>query len=350
MSLSSNLDLGLDRAFLESTFGALFIGFSISCLLFGVLSIQLYLYLRRFSAHGMVMTSIVAGMGILQFLHQIFIGHCSYSYVILMWGRPSQATTTRAQWSLVALIGTVVKVAYTWRVWRLSRGKRWLTAAIASTVLLQFMYAKQAASPLPLPSWASQGQGKGMVLIPQVTLAMVTSSISDVVIRYFNVLDNPKEGKAIVNGLVVYGLSTGFVSGILTMIVVILYNVRPNTFEFIAMYFILSKALSISLMTSLSLRKPPRLTTRLSQSRRPDKWIFEPEDQSHNPIAWSPLRLEIPDLPWKLLKKSSSKSSSGSSTLESGSIDPLPLPPHASVRPVRTGERMSLTPQRYRDV
>ncbi|KAH8825845.1 hypothetical protein DL96DRAFT_1610074 [Flagelloscypha sp. PMI_526] len=266
--------LTLDKAVIDSTFGALFAGFAVSCLLFGIVCMQVYSYFQRFSSDPLFTKSMVGGIWILELLDQIFIGHCSYHYVV-SYVHPAQQTvgvrSSPLEFGSVSLVNIFLRSSLNSRKWKVSNRNWWLTGLI---VICGMLYTKQAFEQKALLS--------GLEALKVLLLRhsqWLPACASDILIAaslawYLRRLKTGyQESDSLVNGLIMYGLSTGFISGTLSLLVLILYNARKNTFEFMTFYFALSKILDISLMSSLSSRKlPGHHSTRPSQSNYPRRF------------------------------------------------------------------------------
>ncbi|KAH8831108.1 hypothetical protein DL96DRAFT_1677674 [Flagelloscypha sp. PMI_526] len=275
--------LTLDQATLNSTLGALAIGFGFSCALFGVLTTQVWIYYRRFSHDTPFIMTMVGIIWVLELADQIFISHATYHYTVTLWANPIALLVDRAIWSLIlqqtfgTLVGTFVKAAFTMRVWRFSK-KNWIvTGAISTVIVLQFgeckllgfpvyvtklyfavagmLYTKQAFS-IKQPMIASIPK-----LTTIATISLISGVCSDLLVAlalayYLSKLRTGYErSDNLINSLVRYGISTGFLSSAISLATLLLYHFRPAKFEFIATFFVLSKVLDISLMSSLNTRK-----------------------------------------------------------------------------------------------
>ncbi|KAF9524257.1 hypothetical protein CPB83DRAFT_910032 [Crepidotus variabilis] len=248
------------------TIGAAFVGFSVSCGLFGALSMQVFVYFQRYYLDRPIYKFLVAFLWLLELLDQIFIGYSVYYYNILYYNRPEEIMLGNIVWTLIlqivlgCLVGTVVKCCFTMRVWRFSKENLYITGGIVLLIFAQlglalvycirafqlnkFMYAER------LRVVASLALGAGLL----------TDGVIAAALCYFlkKLRTGFKKSDTLINSLTTYAISTGALTGAVGLCTMILYNARPNTFFYIASYFNLGKLYAISFLSTLNTRKVNR--------------------------------------------------------------------------------------------
>ncbi|KAH9935995.1 uncharacterized protein BXZ73DRAFT_100470 [Epithele typhae] len=272
---------------LNATFGALFIGFGVSSVAFGILSMQMYSYFRRYPSDVWWYKQIVGLIWVLELVDQALIGHAAYFYVVSNWGtlrvllEPpiwslivglsdfcSYDTTLNAslilhqsQVAIGATVGCIVKICYGMRVYRFSRHNVPVTTLIMLGALAQlaaaFYFTIQGFS---VPSLAQVGDLKTVGTI-SLSIGMGTDVITSVALAWF--LRNLKTGhkksrRRDDNRLIIYGINTGSISSVLSLCTLVLYNVMPTNFIFALFYFILSKVYANSFYAALNTRRSVR--------------------------------------------------------------------------------------------
>ncbi|KAH9002840.1 hypothetical protein EDB86DRAFT_220785 [Lactarius hatsudake] len=176
-----------------NTIGAVVLGWGISSLIFGMLCIQVWTYYQRYPNDHWSYKVLVLALWALEALHQIFVGHIVWFYLVENFGsslvflRPP-VWTLSAQTLLGSLIGTIVKICFGMRVWKFS----------------------------PL------------------SLGMVTDVFTAASLSYF-----------------LHKMRTGFKSAA----VLASYNLMPSNLIYIALYFILSKLFANSCVGTLNTRR-----------------------------------------------------------------------------------------------
>ncbi|KIK51300.1 hypothetical protein GYMLUDRAFT_101110 [Collybiopsis luxurians FD-317 M1] len=215
----------------DNTLGAAFIGYSVSCIIFGIFTIQTISYFINYKKD----TSNLK----LLFIHQILIAHAMYHYMISLFGFPLLVISEPIIWSLVtqvvvgAVTATIVKICFVIRVW-----KSWTVGAFHLNSILDIAKIKVVGS-----------------------LALAMSVLSDlsiaVALCYYlrKLRTGYKESDSLLNTLVQYALNSGAITSIMSILTLILYDVRPLTFQYIAVYVVYSKMFAVSLMGALGTRK-----------------------------------------------------------------------------------------------
>ncbi|KAF8881881.1 hypothetical protein BD779DRAFT_1788100 [Infundibulicybe gibba] len=131
------------------TFGALLIGGYASIGLFGVLTLQCWLYYSRFPGDLSRIKLMVAFIWISELLRSCFIVHATYYYTVIQWGNPSPLSS--AVWSLqlilimTVVVELVVHLYFAYRVWIVS-GRQWLMTSIICFFTLSNFGMSQCSS------------------------------------------------------------------------------------------------------------------------------------------------------------------------------------------------------------
>ncbi|KAH6912737.1 hypothetical protein BKA70DRAFT_773772 [Coprinopsis sp. MPI-PUGE-AT-0042] len=293
----------------HETLGAASIGFSLSCGVFGILTTQMFIYFRRYPNDTVGYKVLVVAMWLLELIDQIFVGYSIYYYTISQYGKPlvlfledivwpllvgfpwlsssfmhplPRATLSgpgydwgfggdycqnvrdgilskRAGWDLVnprAML-TITNSCFAIRVWRFSHHNIYLTAPIFLLILSQLgagiaycvrgfqvgklLFAHQ------LRVVASLSLGAGMVTDAYIAITLC--------LLLHRLRTGFKQSDTLINSLIIYAVSTGALTGIVSFATLLVYNVYPRTFYFMTFYFLLGKLYAISLITTLNTRK-----------------------------------------------------------------------------------------------
>ncbi|KAI0754875.1 hypothetical protein C8Q80DRAFT_1266413 [Daedaleopsis nitida] len=246
----------------DSTFGAAFIGFAVSSLCLGILSTQVYSYFKRYPLDKTFYKLLVAGLWLIEFGDQALIAHAVYTYLISNWGLLTILVAPPV-WSLILQItlgvvtGTIVKVLYAVRVWRFSNNNIPVTGVI---LLLTFgelgvasVYTYQA---FQLKSLADIGSMKHIGSL-SLALGMATDVVIAAALCYFlwSLRTGHRKDDSVVNSLIIYAISTGGLTSVISLTTLILYNFMPDNFIFMAFYFVLSKIYANSFLAALNTRR-----------------------------------------------------------------------------------------------
>ncbi|KAH9851829.1 hypothetical protein C2E23DRAFT_732426 [Lenzites betulinus] len=246
----------------DSTFGAAFAGFAASTVCLGVLSTQAYTYFRRYPLDKPFYKGLVVGLWcvLLEIADQALIAHAVYSYLVTYWGAV-EVLIAPPIWSLILQItfgvvtGTIVKLNFAMRVWRFSNQNIAVTGLIVSIARSELYTVKG----FQLDSLAHIAQMK-IVGTLSLGLGMATDVVIAAALCFFlrNLRTGHRQDDSVVNSLILYAISTGGLTSVISLTTLILYNFMPGNFIFMAFYFVLSKIYANSFLAALNTRRISR--------------------------------------------------------------------------------------------
>ncbi|KAK0457412.1 uncharacterized protein EV420DRAFT_1688333 [Desarmillaria tabescens] len=266
----------------DSTLGAALIGFGVSCALIGALCVQGFSYFRRYPSDLPAYKLLVAAIWCLEIVDQAFIGHCVYYYTITNYMSPQVMLFGDVIWTLIlqlvlgALVGTIVKTCFAMRVWLFSGHNLPITCLILFLTYGQ-LGTLQKDSPVPILNsdaefraglaiaYAVRGfQLNKLAYISNLrtlaSLSLGAGALTDIIIALSLSLflrrlrTGYKSSDSVVNRLTVYAINTGVLTSTVSITTLILYDLYPTNFVFMAFYFVLSKLYAISFMCTLNTR------------------------------------------------------------------------------------------------
>ncbi|KDQ50502.1 hypothetical protein JAAARDRAFT_199904 [Jaapia argillacea MUCL 33604] len=276
----AQLALSLD---LNSTLGADFVGFAVSSVVYGILTAQVYTYLKKYPLDKTGYKLLVASLWVLETVDQAFIGHQFYFYCITNYGNPLVLIDRPGIWSLVAqvevgaLAGSIVKACFAMRVYRFSNQNIYVSGLIILMILTQlgemsfFMLLSRVTEPYdlkaprqPIRFSGSHGLKSLADLVTvkglgssSLALGVATDAVTAFALCYF--LQGLRTGYAgsdsLVNSLTLYAVNTGILTSAFSLATLILYNIMPANFIFMAFYFVVSKLYAISFLATLNTRR-----------------------------------------------------------------------------------------------
>ncbi|KAH9009700.1 hypothetical protein EDB85DRAFT_2162418 [Lactarius pseudohatsudake] len=279
-----------------NTIGAVVLGWGISSLVFGMLCIQVWTYYQRYPNDHWSYKVLVFALWALEALHQIFVGHVVWFYLVENFGSSKvflkpPVWTLSAQTLLGSLIGTIVKICFGMRVWKFSRGNYLVTGLIvrrlAALVRETFVYisfrlawrllnlppaierkyilsrdglaltttnAKYFASFHLKVAQADQIKTIGSAAL---SLGMVTDVFTAASLSYFlhKMRTGFKRSDTLINRLIIYSVNTGALTSVFSAAVLASYNLMPSNLIYIALYFVLSKLFANSCVGTLNTRR-----------------------------------------------------------------------------------------------
>ncbi|KAJ8075069.1 hypothetical protein PM082_019396 [Marasmius tenuissimus] len=248
----------------DNTVGAALIGFICSAWLFGVMSYEVMVYLTRFppSGDGWRCKAGVVVFWLLELAHEICVGHFVYTYAITYYGQPlvmvtgDVAPTLMIQVIFSALASTVVKIYFARRIWRLSDGSFILTGIVGVLTLAQFALGLvYSAEGFRLKRLVHLNDVK---LIATISLAsgVLADTVTALALVYYlrSLRTGFRKADSVIDKLIIYAVNTGGLTSVLSICT--LYQLRPTSFEFMGVYFVMSKLYGVSLLFTLNTRIP----------------------------------------------------------------------------------------------
>ncbi|KZP23385.1 hypothetical protein FIBSPDRAFT_1043069 [Athelia psychrophila] len=257
---------GAAKGVYDDTLGAAFIGFAVSCSVYGVLSTQVYRYYNRYRNDRAMYKFLAAALWIAATIDQALIGHVCYHYAVSEYGNPF-SLLGNATWTLMisvlsgSIIGTTVKTAFAIRVWRFS-GQNYILAGF----LLCLTYAQLGFAI----TYTVKGQVSSMFRLADLpnlpklktiaSLSLGTGLLTDIVtagaLCYY--LQKMRTGipssDTLVRSLTRYAVNCGILTSAFSLATLITYDVLPGTFVFMSFFFVLSKLYAVSFLATLNTR------------------------------------------------------------------------------------------------
>lgn len=250
------LDLG-------NTFGALFIGVILAAVLFGLTNVQAFIYFQAHRSAGITFFKlVVAWLWIFDALHLALTIHGVYYYLVTNYA--NFGVLTEIVWSLKLqlviniLIVPMVHLLYVHRIWKVSKGR----SRIFPVIALGIIVALGSGIAITL-AWAQYKVKffKDLVSIEWMTyLSLGTATFIDILIAssLCYLLATSRTGfsstDSFITKLVGYTISTGCLTSICSMSIIITCAVLPTTFIFIGLQFLVTKLYVNSFIAFLNAR------------------------------------------------------------------------------------------------
>ncbi|KAJ7200198.1 hypothetical protein GGX14DRAFT_699695 [Mycena pura] len=266
----------------DDTLGAAFIGFAFSCAVVGLNTNQVFTYFLRYPGDKIVYKLLVLLVCALSWIDQVFIGHAVYFYCITNYVNPI-IVIERVPWTLIvqltvgvsarapesesviktdsdscqAAIGTIVRLCFAMRVWRFSKRNIPVTTMVVALTLAELGFSIVYTVKSFQTPYLTTIENLRII----ASLALGAGAVTDVVIAcalaFFlrQYRTGSKRADSLVTTLTVYAVNTGAITAIFSVSTLVLYDLRPTTFQFLAVYFLLTKLYSVSFMCTLNMRR-----------------------------------------------------------------------------------------------
>ncbi|CCM01171.1 uncharacterized protein FIBRA_03219 [Fibroporia radiculosa] len=245
----------------NATFGAAFIGFGASCVLLGTLSTQMYTYFCRYPLDRPFYKCLVAALWLLEVVDQAFISYAVYFYLVTNWDNPLIILES-PHWSLIlqvtlgATAGAIVKACFAMRVYRFSNSNVWVTGFILLLTFAQLAMASvYTARAFKIPNLLVLADIKVVGSI-SLALGVATDVVTAMALCYFlrKLRTGYSKDDSLVNSLTLYAVNTGVLTSAVSLTTLILYDIMPQNFIFMGLYFVVSKLYANSFLATLNTR------------------------------------------------------------------------------------------------
>ncbi|KAJ3861700.1 hypothetical protein EV359DRAFT_84066 [Lentinula novae-zelandiae] len=252
---------------IDETFGAAYIGIVVAALLLGISVIQGFYYFTH-QNDGWILRGLVAGVLVFDFVHQVLITHTGYAYLITFWQQPAKLRTVI--WSLLAevlfngLTGFCVQCFLTYRIWKLSGTKVWLTVVVISLVFAEFgeelitglFHISYLHSLACVIAFAVIAFLRGLSVTVNALAVVGDLFIAGILTL---LLQRSKTGfrksDTMINKLTIFAVNTGALTSLCAVASLISIIAAPNTFIYISFFFSMGRLYTNSLLATLNARK-----------------------------------------------------------------------------------------------
>ncbi|KAJ3751410.1 hypothetical protein DFH05DRAFT_1387366 [Lentinula detonsa] len=235
---------------IDNTLGALFVGFTVACCVYGILLSQIYTYLTHYPMDRSIYKLIVLLILTLETVDQALIGQIYYHYGISNFSNPLTLIEGAQTWFVLrgSVVGAIVKIAFALRVWRFSQRNFWITGLIMILTLGGLSLALVFVFRFMLPDVFSVVKLR-VLGTTSLGVGVLTDVITASSLCYFlnKLRTGYRQSDSLVSTLIKYAINTGALTSVVSITTVILYNIMPNNLIFIGVFFILSKCCSLNI-------------------------------------------------------------------------------------------------------
>ncbi|KAI0660103.1 hypothetical protein C8Q70DRAFT_1053340 [Cubamyces menziesii] len=277
---------------LDTTLGATFLGFACTCILYGITSLQTWMYFNYNFKDDRTLRGSVFFLWILDTLHMLFLTLTMYRYVVTDFG--NIPAIVKPTWSLVAMIvvvlisNLVVRAIFGMRILRLSGG-RWIIPACVVNILSVFVLGDGtyfAVEGLRVDnmvqvhhySWSFYA-GFGAEVAAD---AIITISQCLLLVQMRTGLERTD---SIISLMMKYSINTGLLTSICAILVLVTYSAQPTNFIYFAFYFVYSKLYVNSLLATLNARRSRMMQCALERSQAPASSVMNIEFKAGELVA-----------------------------------------------------------------
>ncbi|KIJ53443.1 hypothetical protein M422DRAFT_775550 [Sphaerobolus stellatus SS14] len=244
---------------LDNTLGALLIGLVVSTALFGLTSMQVWIYFNTYFNDPRFLKLVVGVLWILDLTHTVLITHAAYHFFINNFG--NVAGLAKGEWSIIievavtTMMTLLVQCFFAFRLYRLSHGNWVLVGCIfvlamghvaLGTLSVVRLFQIRLFSRVPEISDILSAT----LIVMAVNDALITLSLC----YYLQKAQKKSKKHDAVRLLTIYTIETGGLISVVVIINAVFALVMPSNWIFIGIEFVLAKLYSNSLLTILNSR------------------------------------------------------------------------------------------------
>ncbi|KAI9056806.1 hypothetical protein FKP32DRAFT_1681968 [Trametes sanguinea] len=248
----------------EPVIGGLLIELFFAFILYGITTLQTFIYFQRYTEDGITLKALVAAVWILESVHTGFCMEFIYAYLIQGFGEFDKILNIN--WGIgvtvvaSACIALCVQGYYSWRVWIVSAKSVALTCGIGLFALLRVAFGiASAVLSYEYPEWiAFRHTKKSLITISgglgsaALVDILVALTLTFLLKRGRNTWH--KESNSMINRILLYAVNTGAITGTASLLCVILFAVQKTSLTFLGLVMIQTKLYANSFLGSLNAR------------------------------------------------------------------------------------------------
>ncbi|KZP33196.1 hypothetical protein FIBSPDRAFT_1036317 [Athelia psychrophila] len=252
----------------QPEYGPGFIGLIIGAVMFGMTVLQCNSYFHNFQQDRLYLKACVATLCCLDALHLIFSAHMMYFYIITNFG--NMAAANQNIWSLKGLavvqviVILTVQTLYLMRIWKLSRTivtqHTWISSTLLAGLFILCVLAfgigilftyevgtLEAATSVASFRWAILVAFSTTVFI-DICIAAIMSTL------LYRSRPGVKRTDSMLFTLIQYIIGTGVLTSVASIVYVVLYVIKPDTFLYLAQEFSITRLYVNSFMAMMNAR------------------------------------------------------------------------------------------------
>ncbi|KAJ7866679.1 hypothetical protein B0H13DRAFT_2670696 [Mycena leptocephala] len=245
----------------HTTIGAYQIGVLVSYALFGVTTTQTYIYYSRFPSDSPTIKVLVAFVWVCEVAHALCIGHTLYQYTIIDYGHPERLGDAETFLITSALfdgvIGACAQGFFAFRIYRLSKKLHipilcWTLSFLR--VLGDIVLLAVASRKIPVAIYEVHWTWliTALCSISAANDLVITGTLVTIFIRRRTFAH--RRTVALMDKLIVWTIETGILTSAAAIVTLACFVTMKKNFIWLAVFAVLSRLYSNSLLASLNSR------------------------------------------------------------------------------------------------
>lgn len=253
-----------DQGTLNETLGAILVGGVVASVLYGISCLQCFIFFQRQTKKQLpLLNTSVWLIWVLDTVHlAVFVGYTLWWYMVKNFG--NTAALGELPWSLpcgivlTTISDGIVRFWFTYRLWILSKKKKWLTfPVLVMQISLWIIALVSGIRGFWLHTFERFGEISGLLYS---TIGLIIASDFTIAGSLCYFLYQSRRGtfsrktRSVIDVLIIYTINTGLLTSIVATITLVLYITLPATYCFLGVYYLLEKLFANSFLASLNAR------------------------------------------------------------------------------------------------
>ncbi|KAF8967243.1 hypothetical protein BDZ97DRAFT_542348 [Flammula alnicola] len=252
------------RPTLDNTWGAALIGLIIASMLYGVTTLQIYIYFVNYPNDTRWLKSLATSAWILDTISLGLVCDAMYGYLVTDIANPfNRLNVNRSLDVDPAIMGILAFLTHTYlgiRVWKVCNRNKILGAALGLLSLTSLALALAASIvSFRFKVWTEKVSLKPLALAGTVMVVFLDTLIATILCVYLLKQGaTGKEFRRVVRRVVIFAINTGLASSIMSTVNIVTFLAFPNTMVFLGSNFIFTKVYANCLLANLNVRESLR--------------------------------------------------------------------------------------------
>ncbi|KAI0045135.1 hypothetical protein FA95DRAFT_1607948 [Auriscalpium vulgare] len=256
----------------STSLGGLYIGIVVGSALWGVTALQTWSYYREYPEDAWQLKLLIAVAFTLDTVHQIFISHTGYLYLVSNYFNPR--ALEHVQWSIkvevlvAGLVAVLVQGFFVSRIYKLSNKRMVLTLGVTVLVVCQFTaYILYCAKAFGMKTFAQISTVKDFSMSINATTVAADLAITGALCC---LLHKSRTGikcsDTMINRMIIFTVTSGLLTSLDSICSLVTIAALPNTYIYITFFFALSRLYVNSLLATLNARARYRRDAAITSS------------------------------------------------------------------------------------
>ncbi|KDR69216.1 hypothetical protein GALMADRAFT_924903 [Galerina marginata CBS 339.88] len=249
---------------LDNTWGAALIGMILASILYGITTLQLYIYFNNYPNDERRLKILAIVTWLLDTTSLVLVCNGVYTYLVTDMHQRKELLKVNRSLDLDPLImGCIGLLTHTYlgaRVWRVCNKNTFLAMVLGILTCSLFGVAVAATvMSFEFTYWSEKASMKPLALAGTVLLVLLDTLIASILCIYLvKQRATGRDLRRVVRRVIIFAINTGLASSVLSVVNLVMFFAFPETMIFLATNFIFSKVYANCLLANLNARESLR--------------------------------------------------------------------------------------------